>query len=179
MLHRCGRSRMTGGALVDAELSGPDGTGTDVASWDAAVAAADLGRLPADRRVYARLRLAEAQILAGDKEAASGTLEVARELGERFDARRLLREIAELSDRAGLVAPQHHRSAGAPEELTARERQVLDLMAEGLSNKQIGQRLFIATKTVSVHVSAILRKLGVKGRTEAAVVARSTSLDRG
>ncbi|QAY60270.1 response regulator transcription factor [Microbacterium protaetiae] len=56
-------------------------------------------------------------------------------------------------------------------ELTSRERQVLDLLAEGLSNGQIAQRLYISTKTASVHVSAILRKLGVASRTEAAVLA--------
>ena len=49
---------------------------------------------------------------------------------------------------------------------------MLQLVAEGLSNGQIGQRLFISTKTVSVHVSAILRKLGVATRTEAALRAR-------
>jgi len=56
----------------------------------------------------------------------------------------------------------------ATAELTARERQVLELIAEGLSNRQIGERLFISGKTASVHVSAILRKLGAATRTEAA-----------
>lgn len=66
------------------------------------------------------------------------------------------------------------RGASAVEgvELTAREQQVLDLIAEGLSNRQIGERLFISGKTASVHVSAILRKLGVSSRTEAAVAQR-------
>ncbi|WP_177232010.1 AAA family ATPase [Agromyces sp. CF514] len=58
--------------------------------------------------------------------------------------------------------------AAAVEELTARERQVLELIAEGLSNRQIGERLYISGKTASVHVSAILRKLGASTRTEAA-----------
>jgi DNA-binding NarL/FixJ family response regulator len=55
--------------------------------------------------------------------------------------------------------------------LTPRELDVLRLVAEGLSNGQIGGRLFISTKTVSVHVSNILAKLGVASRTEAAAVA--------
>ncbi len=59
-------------------------------------------------------------------------------------------------------------AAAAVEELTARERQVLELIAEGLSNRQIGERLYISGKTVSVHVSAILRKLGASTRAEAA-----------
>jgi predicted ATPase/DNA-binding CsgD family transcriptional regulator len=55
--------------------------------------------------------------------------------------------------------------------LTEREREVLDLLAAGRSNPQIGQELFISTKTASVHVSNILAKLGVTGRAEAAAVA--------
>ncbi|WP_374946238.1 AAA family ATPase [Agreia sp.] len=57
--------------------------------------------------------------------------------------------------------------------ITARERQVLDLIAEGLSNKQISQQLFISAKTASVHVSNILRKLGATSRTEAVFLDRS------
>lgn len=53
--------------------------------------------------------------------------------------------------------------------------QVLELLSAGLSNREIGTRLFISAKTVSVHVSAILRKLGVTSRTEAAVVATKRS----
>jgi ATP/maltotriose-dependent transcriptional regulator MalT len=56
--------------------------------------------------------------------------------------------------------------------LTAREREVLSLLAAGRSNPEIGRALFISTKTVSVHVSNILAKLGVSGRVEAAVVAQ-------
>jgi len=55
--------------------------------------------------------------------------------------------------------------------LTAREREVLSLLAAGRSNPEIGQALFISTKTASVHVSNILAKLGVSGRMEAAAVA--------
>lgn len=60
--------------------------------------------------------------------------------------------------------------------LTARESQVLELVAAGRSNGQIAQQLFITTKTVSVHVSNILGKLGVASRTEAAAVARQRGL---
>ena len=58
------------------------------------------------------------------------------------------------------------------EALTAREVEVLALVAEGRSNGEIGRQLFISTKTVSVHVSNILAKLGATGRTEAAALAR-------
>ncbi len=60
--------------------------------------------------------------------------------------------------------------------LTAREAEVLALVAEGLSNRQIGERLFISGKTVSVHVSNLLAKLGVAGRTEAVAVAHRRGL---
>jgi DNA-binding NarL/FixJ family response regulator len=56
-------------------------------------------------------------------------------------------------------------------ELTAREREVLELVAAGRSNRQIAETLYIAEKTANVHVSNILRKLGVSSRGEAAAAA--------
>ena len=53
--------------------------------------------------------------------------------------------------------------------LTGRERQVLDLIAEGCTNRQIGERLFLAEKTVKNYVSGLLTKLGMERRTQAAV----------
>ncbi|QZY29320.1 response regulator [Nocardioides coralli] len=56
-------------------------------------------------------------------------------------------------------------------ELTEREREILGLIAEGLTNRQIGERLFLAEKTVKNYVSSILAKLGLERRTQAAVLA--------
>ncbi len=68
------------------------------------------------------------------------------------------------------------RTAPAHDVLTPREREILALVAEGRSNGEIGKQLFISTKTVSVHVSNILGKLGAGSRTEAAAVARRRDL---
>jgi two-component system, NarL family, response regulator DevR len=63
--------------------------------------------------------------------------------------------------------PEDPRLAG----LTERERSILDLIAEGMTNRQIGERLFLAEKTVKNYVSTLLSKLGMERRTEAAVFA--------
>jgi DNA-binding CsgD family transcriptional regulator len=75
---------------------------------------------------------------------------------------------------ADAAAPSVARSLG----LTRRETEVLALVAEGRTNRQIGQALFITPKTASVHVSRILAKLGVAGRGEAAAVAHRLGLDK-
>ena len=56
-------------------------------------------------------------------------------------------------------------------QLTEREREILELIAEGLTNRQIGERLFLAEKTVKNYVSSLLAKLGLERRTQAAVLA--------
>jgi DNA-binding NarL/FixJ family response regulator len=63
-----------------------------------------------------------------------------------------------------------------PAQLTARELEVLELVTEGLRNAEIGQRLHLSTRTVDHHVSAILRKLGVRGRAEASAAAQRLEL---
>ncbi|ACL70928.1 response regulator [Halothermothrix orenii] len=61
-------------------------------------------------------------------------------------------------------------------ELSSREQEVLELLAQGMSNKQIAQELFISEKTVKNHVSNILRKLSVNDRTQAVIVALKRGL---
>jgi DNA-binding NarL/FixJ family response regulator len=73
------------------------------------------------------------------------------------------------------VAPPPGEELG----LTPREREVLVLVADGRSNRQIAQELFISHKTASVHVSNILAKLGVANRAEAAVAAHRLGLTQG
>ncbi|MCH0561215.1 response regulator transcription factor [Streptomyces sp. MUM 16J] len=63
-------------------------------------------------------------------------------------------------------------------QLTEREREILALIGEGLTNRQIGQRLYLAEKTVKNHISRLLAKLGVERRIQAAVIATQTQAAR-
>ena len=113
-------------------------------------------------------RLAAVRQAAGDHGAAADAADAARRFAQRVDARPLLAELEALT-------PSPRRSAGIPD-LTAREAEVLRLVARGQSNGQIGKALFISTKTVSVHVSNILAKLGASSRGEAAAIAHQRGL---
>jgi ATP/maltotriose-dependent transcriptional regulator MalT len=134
-----------------------------------ALSVADGEDVPVTFRSVVRLELARLRVREGDRSAASVLLADAAEHAERIGHAQLCREVATFAASAGLRATD---AGGEDDPLTARERQVLELIAEGLSNRQIGERLFISVKTVSVHVSAVLRKLGVSTRTEAALAAQ-------
>jgi DNA-binding CsgD family transcriptional regulator len=131
---------------------------------------------------YSRWREAEALLAARDRggaaRAASAALSIARRLGSAW----LAEEVESLAARARLqlggAAPTAPRDE-EPEDpfgLTARERDVLALVAAGATNRAIGEQLHMAEKTASVHVSRILAKLNVRSRTEAAAVAHRQGL---
>jgi DNA-binding NarL/FixJ family response regulator len=131
-----------------------------------------------------RLREGEAQVAAGDREAAAAVLVDAHGAAVTLGAGWLQREVEGLAARArlqladGLPAPEPESEPAAddPFGLTPRERQVLELVARGATNREIGAELFMAEKTASVHVSRILAKLDVRSRTEAAGVAHRLGL---
>ena len=172
------RTRPIEGALLlssRAEAGRAGGRPDPAAFARAAQAWLDVGR-PEPAAVM-RWREAEAHIGAGDREAATAAACAADEIAIRLGAAWLRGEVEGLAARARLVLAVDHEDEPEEEEdedgfgLTSRERQVLALVAEGATNREIGAQLFMAEKTASVHVSRILSKLNVRTRTEAAAVA--------
>ena len=138
-------------------------------AWAVAVAAYErLGAVP--ELAKARATYAGILRLVGETTLAREQGDLAREVAHR------LRMTTVLDDLKAAGSAPARATGAAPHQLTAREREILALVAEGRSNGEIGKRLFISTKTVSVHVSNILGKLGAAGRTEAAAIARRDGL---
>ncbi|WP_249360218.1 helix-turn-helix transcriptional regulator, partial [Promicromonospora citrea] len=121
-----------------------------------------------------RYRWAEALLGAGEREAAEVEAAEALSEAEAMGAAPLAEAVRALARRARLDLPGVRRATTST--LTEREEEVLGLVAQGLSNRQIGERLFISTKTVSVHVSNVLAKLGASGRAEAVSLAHQRGL---
>ena len=154
-------------AVLDARL--PDGSGIDVCrdvrSVDPTINALILTSYDDDEALFAA-------IMAG----ASGY--VLKQIGgeDLVDAVRRVAAGQSLID-PSLTARVLDRVRNGPQEveeladLTDQERKILALIAEGLTNRQIGERLFLAEKTVKNYVSSILAKLGLERRTQAAVLA--------
>jgi DNA-binding NarL/FixJ family response regulator len=129
-----------------------------------------------DEYVYQALRAGASGFVL--KDASAGTLTEAVRVVAAGDAllspsvtRRLLGEFARLGAPRG---PSRERV----ERLTERETEVLALVAGGLSNAEIAERLAVAEQTVKTHVSRVLAKLGLRDRTQAAIFAYETGLVR-
>ena len=139
-----------------------------VAAWRASVAAFE-GYGHVFETARSRVRLAAALRAHGQTQAATAEALAAQAVAVELGAAPLLAEATGLTGRRGV-------SEAAAAVLTPREAEVLALVSAGRSNGEIGQQLFISTKTASVHVSNILAKLGARTRTEAVAVARRRGL---
>ncbi|WP_405623082.1 helix-turn-helix transcriptional regulator [Streptomyces sp. NBC_00076] len=142
-------------------------SGPDAAAWGRAVDAFDFGDVY--ERARCQVRFAEALLAGERREEAGVAAREARAAAVRLGATPLLEQVDALIRRGRLA-----QTPGADARttiLTAREQDVLRLLALGRSNRQIGEDLFISAKTASVHVSNILAKLGAASRTEAVAVA--------
>jgi two-component system response regulator DevR len=161
-------------AIVDMRL--PDGNGVevcrDVRSIDGAIQCVILTSFSDDEALFD-------SIMAG----AAGYLLKQIKGTDLVDAVRRVAAGQSLLD-PSVTARVLERLRSGPEEdprlarLTDQERKILDLIAEGLTNRQIGERLFLAEKTVKNYVSNLLSKLGMERRTEAAVFATKLASKR-
>jgi DNA-binding CsgD family transcriptional regulator len=173
--------------MIEAELAHAEGR-PDPDAWSRAISAlAETGR-PLEQ-VLARARWAEAALaMRIPRSTVAPMLAQARDAAATLGARSLSSKIAALAARAGLGLDQcpdddHNANLGPSEAtpaigpvedtlgLTARETEVLRLIARGYTNGRIASALFISHKTVSTHVSHILAKLEATSRTEAAAMA--------
>jgi DNA-binding CsgD family transcriptional regulator len=168
-------------ASIEAELARAEGR-SDPARWDAAARAWERRAAPYPA-AYARWREAEAAPATGDRTAVAGPLRAAHATAVALGAAGLRDELEALARRArialGDTEPDHGDPVAATAAelgLTAREREVLDQLALGRTNRQIADELFISVKTVGVHVSHILAKLDAANRVEAASVAHRLGL---
>jgi DNA-binding CsgD family transcriptional regulator/tetratricopeptide (TPR) repeat protein len=177
-------------ATATAEFARADGSATPE-TWTAAIAAWDAAPDPAEA-AYVRFRHAEDALRrAGVRADVAAELQAAWRTTVQLGAAPLRADIEVLAGRARIkldagpgadiaataagAEPASDDRAGAraglPHGLSAREVEVLRLVAAGRSNGEIAERLFITRKTAGVHVTHILNKLGVSNRVEAAMAA--------
>jgi DNA-binding CsgD family transcriptional regulator/tetratricopeptide (TPR) repeat protein len=160
-------------ARAEAEWSRLEGR-SDPGRWEAAADAFSYGYVYEEARC--RWRLAEALLAAGRREEAAEPVRDSHAVALRLGAEPLRGRIEALARRGRLDLSGMAHVPGVAG-LTARELEVLRLVAAGRSNQQIADALFISRKTASVHVSHILGKLGVNTRVEAAAFAHRLGLD--
>lgn len=161
-------------AVVDLGL--PDGDGVELVGDVCAAnpnGAVLVLTAETDRRHLARAVEAGASGVLNKAAALDEILGAVRRLaaGEPLLSARELLELLDLLRLAGREREQERDANAALARLTAREREVLQAVAEGLSDKEIAGRLYISGKTVRSHVASILAKLGVESRLQAVIFA--------
>ena len=160
-------------AALDAEVAATEGA--DAAAWGGAAAAWAAARRPWEA-AWARLAEAQAAFAGRDTTAGRAALDAALETANALRSDPLRAHAAELARRARIRLGSSSREPAAPDTPTERELEVLELLADGLTNPQIAERLFLSPKTVGIHVSRLLEKLGAHTRGEAVAVARRRGL---
>ncbi len=167
-----GRAWMARVAAEEARLLGR----ADPELWRAAAGSFSYGHVYEEAR--SRWRLAEALLGTDDRAAASAEARAAHEVAVRLGAAPLRRAVEALARRGrlDLGIGGAARAADPGTVLTPREAEVLALLAQGRTNRQIGSTLYISEKTASVHVSNILAKFGAASRAEAVAVAAARGL---
>jgi DNA-binding NarL/FixJ family response regulator len=164
--------------LLTAAETARAGGRDEVAVWqDAAGAFRELGEIYT--LAYVLMRQAAAHLAENDSQAATRTLREAHGITTGLGERPLREEIEALARRSRVSlneSDDEPSDAIADRGVTAREREVLGLLAEGASNREIADALVISEKTASVHVSHILAKLGARNRAEAATIAHRLGL---
>jgi DNA-binding NarL/FixJ family response regulator len=161
-------------ARVDAEAARLHGDAAPEV-WQRAVDAFSFGHVYEQAR--SRRRLAEALLATGDRAGAAREARGALEVTVRLGARPLQSAVEGLIRRGRLdVELPGGRTVDPAAVLTPREVEVLALLAQGRTNRQIGGELYISEKTASVHVSHILAKLSAGGRAQAVAIAAQRGL---
>ncbi|WP_184814295.1 helix-turn-helix transcriptional regulator [Actinophytocola algeriensis] len=160
-------------ARAEAEESRLRGAG-DPALWEKAVAAFSYGAVY--EQAVCRWRLAEALLGADRRDDAAEVLKAADEVAARLDARPLRDALRKLARRGRIALSDGQTPSETLDPFTPRERTVLRLVALGRTNRQVGEELFISEKTVSVHLSRIMAKLGAARRAEAVAIAYDRGL---
>jgi DNA-binding NarL/FixJ family response regulator len=156
------------------DLDGLEATRRILADAQAATAVLILTTFDLDEYVYEALRAGASGFLLKDAPpeqlvAAIHTLAAGEALIAPAITKRLIEQFAR-------AAPRSAPSAAALEELTARELEVLVLIARGLSNREIASALVLSEATVKTHVKRVLAKLGVRDRVHAVVLAYESAL---
>ncbi|HEY3712831.1 MAG TPA: AAA family ATPase [Amycolatopsis sp.] len=156
-------------------LEGP----ADPGLWAAAAEAFGYGAVY--EQAICRWHQAEALFVAGDATAAVAPLEAAHAVADRLGALPLRDAVRDLAHRArvdlpGVTPSPHPVSRPMADPLTDRERDVLERVALGRTNRQVGEELYISEKTVSVHLSRVMAKLGAARRAEAVAIAYDRGL---
>jgi DNA-binding CsgD family transcriptional regulator/tetratricopeptide (TPR) repeat protein len=165
-------------ARAEASASGLGGE-PDPALWERVVVAFDYGAVY--EQAIARWHHAEALLASGveaDTAMAAGVLLPAFEVAERLAAVPLHDALVDLAHRARIELPgvEAIPRPVTVNPLTERERDVLERVALGRTNRQVGEELYISEKTVSVHLSRVMAKLGAGRRAEAVAIAYDRGL---